>query len=79
MNNPYRISAEKPVIRKVYLTQEELKKAIMDFIESNNLLDDWSYGDPVEYMFYLNNRICDKDSISVEVSKTEHIDHVKYY
>lgn len=80
MNNPYRIPAEKPVIRRIYLTEEELKKAIMDFIDDNNLLNDWVYGDPVEYAFCVNDTILEKDdTISVQVSKTEKIDSVKYY
>lgn len=43
MFNPYRIAAEKPVIRKVVLTEKEIRTVIARFIEEEDLITGIKY------------------------------------
>lgn len=77
MYNPYRIAVEKPVIRKIELTEKEIRTAIAKFIKCKNLID-WECDEDKLNFYFKDKGVPSVGPISVIVQKEEKIPGVKY-
>lgn len=82
MSSPYRIPAEKPaekpVIRKIELTEKEIRAAIARFISDESLMDGWDYDESsLNFYFKCNGNHLNKPLL-VLVQKEEKIPGLKY-